>query len=182
MKTQRDELKRQLSQPAPAADPNRPAHPNCGIQRTMHHRNTKAKAQRIEKKLLAPDRIRKITSSFAFIEHRFLRQGFWSSLSHHELLLYLFLVLVSDRNGLSYYCYDKICSLLQITVDEYILSRNLLIEKDMIAFDGSLFQVLSLPQKPRSSSAGALKTAKDMQTHDPATIHQLIAHCFEEKT
>jgi len=86
MKTQRDELKRQLSQPAPAADPNRPAHPNCSIQRTMHHRNTKAKAQRIEKKLLAPDRIRKITSSFAFIEHRFLRQGFWSSLSHHELL------------------------------------------------------------------------------------------------
>jgi hypothetical protein len=57
-----------------------------------------------------------------------------------------------------------------------------LIEKDLIAFDGSLFQVLSLPQKPRSLSAGALKTAKGMQTHDPATIHQLIAHCFEEKT
>ena len=182
MKTQRDELKRQLSQPAPAADPDRHAHPNGGIQRTMHHRNTKAKDQRIEKKTLAPDRIRKITSSFAFIEHRFLRQGFWSSLSHHELLLYLFLVLVSDRNGLSYYCYDKICSLLQITVDEYMLARNLLIEKDLIAFDGSLFQVLSLPQKPRSSSPGALKTAKDMQTHDPATIGQLIAHCFEEKT
>jgi hypothetical protein len=182
MKTQRDELKRQLSQPVPAADLDRAAHPNGGIQRTMHHRNTKAKAQRIEKKPLAPDRIRKITSSFAFIEHRFLRQGFWSSLSHHELLLYLFLVIVSDRNGLSYYCYDKICSLLQITVDEYILARDLLIEKDLIAFDGSLFQVLSLPQKPRSSSAGALKTAKDMQTHDPATIHQLIAHCFEEKT
>ena len=75
MKTQRDELKRPLSQPAPAADPNRAAHPNCGIQRTMHHRK-KAKAQRIEKKPLAPDRIRKITSSFAFIEHRFLRQGY----------------------------------------------------------------------------------------------------------
>jgi hypothetical protein len=182
MKKQRDDLKRPLSPMPPTADPDRRAHPNCGIQRTTHHRNTKVKAQRIEKKPLAPDRIRKITSSFAFIEHRFLRQGFWSSLSHHELLLYLFLVLVSDRNGLSYYCYDKICSLLQITVDEYILARNLLIEKDLVAFDGSLFQVLSLPQKPRSSSAGALKTAKDMQTHDPATIHQLIAHCFEEKT
>ena len=182
MKTQRDELKRQLSLPAPAADPNRPVHPNCGIQRTMHHRNTKAKDQRIEKKTLAPDRIRKITSSFAFIEHRFLRQGFWSSLSHHELLLYLFLVLVSDRNGLSYYCYDKICSLLQITVDEYILARDLLIEKDLIAFDGSLFQVLSLPQKPPSSSTAVLKTAKDMQIHDPATIDQLITNCFGKKT
>jgi len=173
MKKQRDDLKRQLNQPAPAADPDRRAHPNCGNQPTIHHRNTKA--QRIEKKPLEPHRIRKITSSFAFIQHRFLRQGFWSSLSHHELLLYLFLVLVSD-------CYDKICSLLQICVDDYILARNLLIEKDLIAFDGSLFQVLSLPQKPRSSSTAVLKTAKDMQTHDPATIDQLIANCFGEKT
>ncbi len=182
MKTQRDELKRQLSQRAPAADPNRRAHSNCGNQPTIHHYNTNTRCWRIEKKPLEPHRIRKITASFAFIEHRFLRQGFWSSLSHHELLLYLFLVIVADRNGLSYYGYDKLCSLLQITVDEYILARDLLIEKDLIAFDGSLFQVLSLPQKPRSSSVGALKTTKDMQTHDPATIHQLIAHCFEEKT
>jgi hypothetical protein len=185
MKKQRDDLKRQLSQPAPAGAGS-PCGDRCGLQvtttLTQGDRNTKAKAQRIEKKPLEPHRIRKIVGSFAFIEHRFLRQGFWNSLSHHELLLYLFLVLVSDRNGLSYYCYDKICSLLQICVDEYILARDLLIEKDLIAFDGSLFQVLSLPQKPRSSPAAALKTAKDMQTHDPATIGQLIANCFGEKT
>jgi len=181
MKKQPDDLKRPLSPIPPAADPNRRAHPNCGNQPTIHQHNTKARGQRIEKKPLEPDRIRKITASFAFIEHRFLRQGFWSSLSHHELLLYLFLVIVADRNGLSYYCYDKICSLLQISVDEYILARDLLIEKDLIAFDGSLFQVLSLPQKPQSSSTAVLKTAKDMQTHDPATIHQLITHRFGKK-
>ena len=101
MKKQRDDLKNQLSQPTPATDPDRRTHPNCGNQPTIHHRNTKAKAQRIEKKPLEPHRIRKIAGSFAFIEHRFLRQGFWSSLSHHELLLYLFLVIVADRNGLS---------------------------------------------------------------------------------
>jgi len=182
MKKQRDDLKRPLSPIPPTADPNRRAHPNCGNQPTIHHHNTKTRGWRIEKKPLEPHRIRKITTSFAFIEHRFLRQGFWSSLSHHELLLYLFLVIVADRNGLSYYCYDKICSLLQICVDEYILARNLLIDKDLIAFDGSLFQVLSLPQKLPSSSAAVLKTAKDMQTHDPATIHQLLANCFGEKT
>ena len=182
MKKQPDDLKRPLSPIPPTADPNRRAHHNCGNQPTIHHHNTKTRGWRIEKNPLEPHRIRKITTSFAFIEHRFLRQGFWSSLSHHELLLYLFLVIVADRNGLSYYCYDKICSLLQICVDEYILARDLLIEKDLIAFDGSLFQVLSLPQKSRSSSTAVLKTAKDMQTHDPATIHQLITHCFGEKT
>ena len=181
MKKQSHDLKKPLSPIAPTADPNSHAHPNCGNQRTIHQRNTNTRGQRIEKKPLEPHRIRKIDGSFAFIEHRFLRQGFWSSLSHHELLLYLFLVIVADRNGLSYYCYDKICSLLQITVDEYILARNLLIEKDLIAFDGSLFQVLSLPQKPRLSSPGTLKTAEDMQTHDPATIDQLIANCFGKK-
>jgi hypothetical protein len=128
----------------------------------------------ITKKIICPDRVRKISGSFAFIEHRFLRAGFWSALSHHELLLYVFLVVVADRQGLSYYCYDKICSLLKISADDYILARDALIQKDLIAFDGSLFQVLSLPQKPRWSVPQALKSAKDMQTHDPATIHQLI--------
>ena len=55
----------------------------------------------IEKSPLCPERVRKITGSFAFLEHRFFRDGFWTSLSQHALLLYVFLVLVADRNGLS---------------------------------------------------------------------------------
>ena len=135
----------------------------------------------IVKKLLCSHRLRKITGSFAFIEHRFLRQGFFSSLSQHELLLYIFLVLVADRNGLSYYGYDKICTLIRLSVDEYILARNGLIEKDLIAFDGHLYQVLSLPQKPCDSSTVPLKSLKDMQTHDPATIGQLIQKSLGQK-
>jgi hypothetical protein len=181
MKNPPKDLKVLLDRLAARADTNTAMHPKCAGQRTIHHRNRKARHQRVEKNPLQPNRVRKISGSFAFIEHRFLRQGFWSSLSHHELLLYLFLVIVADRNGLSYYCYDKICSLAQITVDEYILARDLLIEKDLIAFDGRLFQVLSLPPKLRLSSPGTLKTAKDMQTHDPATINQIIANCFGKK-
>ena len=63
----------------------------------------------------------------------FLRNGFFATLTHHELLLYVFLILVADRNGLSYYNYDKICILLRISVDEYIFARDALIEKDLIA-------------------------------------------------
>ncbi len=132
----------------------------------------------IEKKPLCPDRIRKIIGSFAFIEHRFLRNGFFASLTHHELLLYIFLILTADRNGLSYYSYDKLCMLLRISVDEYILARDALIEKDLIAFDGYLFQVLSLPEKPPIDSCAPLKSQNEMQKHDPATIRQLIVHSF----
>jgi len=47
-----------------------------------------------------------------------------------------------------YYAYDNICSLLRFTVEDYIESRNSLLEKDLIAFDGTLYQVLDLPSKP----------------------------------
>ena len=69
-----------------------------------------------------------------------------ASLNQIEILLYLFLVLVSDRYGLSFYSYDAICSLLQITLDQYIEARDSLIRKDLIAFDGTRFQVLGLPE------------------------------------
>ena len=139
---------------------------------------SKTKSRQIETHPLEPDRIRKITSSFAFIEHRFLHDGFWSSLDHHQLLLYLFLIIVADRNGLSYYSYDKICTVLRISVDEYILARDALIDHDLIAFDGYLFQVLSLPQKVIRPVSRTLKTQEQMQKHDPATIRQLSLDAF----
>ena len=111
---------------------------------------------------ILPERMRKITASFAFIEHRFLHEGYWSSLSLHELLLYLLLVMVSDRGGMSYYSYDKICMMLLITFDEYIMARNGLIYKDLIAFNGSLFQGLSLPKTHVIFSKDSLKTSKQM--------------------
>ena len=122
---------------------------------------------------LASNRVRKINGSFAFIEHRFLRHGFWASLGHDELLLYFFLVMVADRDGLSFYPYDKICSLLTIDIDAYILARNSLIDKDLLAFDGTFFQVLSLPAEV-VRSRHLLQDRADMKREDPATIHQII--------
>jgi hypothetical protein len=118
----------------------------------------------MEKIMLCPDRIRKIAGTFGFIEHRFLKDGFFYSLTHHELLLYLFLVLAADRDGLSFYGYDRICTFLKITLDEYILARDGLIDKDLLAFDGRTFQLLSLPVCGPTSSP----------VKDPAHIRQLI--------
>ncbi len=99
----------------------------------------------VNKKLLKPTRVRKIQGSFSFFEHRFLRQGFFKNLTQHELLLYLFLVLACDRRGISYYSYDRICSMTGITLDEYISARDGLINTDLLAFDGFFFQILALP-------------------------------------
>jgi hypothetical protein len=128
----------------------------------------------VERAPLCAERIRKITGGFAFIEHRFLRDGFFQSLNHHELLLYLFLVLVSDRLGLSYYSYDKICTLLRFTLDEYLLARDGLIGKDLVAFDGHLYQVLSLPDRVGREEPKPLKTKEEMSRKDPATVRRII--------
>jgi hypothetical protein len=133
------------------------------------------------RKTLVPQRIRSINGSFAAIEHRFLRHGFWAALGHHELLLYFFLILVADRQGLSFYSYDKICSLLTITIDDYILARNSLIDKDLLAFDGTFFQVLSLPEAPVHHSK-LLQDKDDMVREDPATIYRIIKQSLEKRT
>lgn len=135
----------------------------------------------IHKKPLVPERVRTIQGSFAYIEHRFLGDGFFSTLSQHELLLYFFLVLVSDRHGLSFYAYDKICSLLQMPLDDYLEARNQLIQKNLIAFDGRIFQVLSLPDRPESPLSTLLKSQTDMERHDPATIDHICRQAFGRK-
>jgi hypothetical protein len=131
------------------------------------------------KKILVPERVRKIEAGFAFIEHRFLQDGFVDCLTHFELLLHLFLVLAADRHGLSFYGFDSICSILKMDVDDYIEARNALIQKDLLAFDGCLFQVLSLPPSPQAPSL--LKTAADMERADPATIRQVLTHTLGKK-
>ena len=102
----------------------------------------------IRKKIINPKRLRRIEGGFSYVPHRFLTDGFLATLNQKQLLLYLFLCLVSDRHGLSFYAYDAICSLLQLSVDDYIEARDALMDKDLIAFDGTLFQVLDLPAKP----------------------------------
>ena len=122
----------------------------------------------IKKRILEPGRIRRIEGGFSFVPHRFLMDGFLVSLGQIEILLYLFLVLASDRNGLSFYSYDAICTLLQITVDDYVEARDGLINKDLIAFDGTLFQVLDLPKEPIQESAGK------PQSHGRLKIRDLV--------
>lgn len=102
----------------------------------------------ITKRILKTDRIRQTRGRFSFIPHRFLLDGFLKTLSRDELLLYFFLVLAADKNGVSYYGQSSICSYLHMTETEYQTARDGLILRDLLAFDGVFFQVLELPEKP----------------------------------
>ncbi len=73
-------------------------------------------------------------------------------------------MLAADRYGLSFYSYDSICSLLQMSMDQYLQARGGLIEKDLIDFDGTIFQVLDLPPvAPKSDSSTKSKSLQLQQ-------------------
>jgi hypothetical protein len=102
----------------------------------------------LDKRLLDPPRLRKIQGSFSWIDHRLITGGFLADLSTMEILLYLFLVAVCDRNGISFYHQDKIASLLKIDLASLGKARESLIHRSLLAYELPLYQILSLPARP----------------------------------
>jgi hypothetical protein len=97
-----------------------------------------------------PDRVRSIQGSFGWIDHRFFRQGFDQGLTGREKLLYLVLVAVSNRDGVSFYSDERLGELLDIRHrHELTGARDELVERDLIAFKEGVYQVLDLSSRPR---------------------------------
>ena len=130
----------------------------------------------VAKSIIIPELKRVLKPPFAWINRRFLFNGFLAELSPQENLLYFFLVLVADRDGLSYYNYDKICQLLKLDVDDYVQARDSLIEKKLIALDNCLFQVLTLPEREKQVKL------KQVQARSKESDFQAIANIFSKLT
>ena len=113
------------------------------------------------KRVLDPKRVRKIEGSFSWIDHRFITGGFLRDLSTLEILLYLFLVAVSDRNGLSFYYDDRIASLLKIDLATLGRAREGLVLRSLVAYQPPLYQVLSLPPRPLILPSGEKRSQRE---------------------
>lgn len=130
----------------------------------------------VVKRLLFPDRVRKIEGSFSWIDHRFVTEGFLHDLSTIEILLYLFLVAVSDRKGLSFYHDDRIASLLKIDLPALGRAREGLVRRSLLAYEFPLYQVLSLPPKPiaLASNEDRIKQEQEMARHYLKKIREML--------
>jgi len=100
----------------------------------------------IEKRVLIPDRVRKVPASFSWVDHRVLREGYLEVLLPEEMLLYFFLILVGDRHGLSFYATRSMAKILKVSAQKICTARRRLCEEGLIAYQKPLYQVLSLPE------------------------------------
>jgi len=91
-----------------------------------------------------PDRTRKVPKQFTWIDGRLVRDGYLQQCSHEAAALYLFLITVSDVQGLSYYGDKSVCKQLSMDSCHLAESRLQLIQLSLIAYRKPLYQVLDL--------------------------------------
>jgi hypothetical protein len=101
----------------------------------------------ISKHLLVVQRLRRPPATgWSWIDRRFLREH-GDHLSRQAVLLYLFLTAVADRHGLSFYSDHTLTSRLQLSQPILEGARQELLDRDLIAHQLPLVQVLSLPTR-----------------------------------
>jgi hypothetical protein len=101
---------------------------------------------------IRPDRIRRLPSpggiGFSWTDRRLVREGHLARLSPEAATLYLFLVTVADKDGVSYYGEAKVALLTGLDrglVFEFVRE---LVRADLVAYRHPVYQVLSLPDRP----------------------------------
>ena len=109
----------------------------------------------MKKRVLNPQRLRKIPPQFSWIDHRLVAENCFSQCDHSSWTLYLFLVSVADVDGLSYYSDASLMRRLKMDELRLSASRQRLLQSGFIAYEKPLYQVLSLDpvQEARSGQA-----------------------------
>jgi hypothetical protein len=98
-----------------------------------------------QKHILVPHRLRRPPATgWSWLDRRFLREH-GDSLSREAILLYLFLAAVADRYGLSFYSDTTLAGRLRLSQPVLAQAREELLDRDLIAHELPLVQVLSLP-------------------------------------
>jgi hypothetical protein len=97
------------------------------------------------KQLLRPERLRQIPEQFSWVDQALVQQHFIDRCEARSAALYLFLVTVSDAQGLSYYGAATLARRLHLSDEQFAAARQQLMELDLIAYRSPLYQVLALP-------------------------------------
>jgi hypothetical protein len=117
-----------------------------------------------------------VPKSFSWIDHRLIRDGHLERLQIPEQILYFFLVLVGDSNGVSYYSLPVISRYVKLKIDAIEEARRSLCERSLIAYQAPLYQVLAL-QEPEAKVTGRSSAARG---GEPSGIAETLRGLFKD--
>ena len=98
----------------------------------------------MKKRVLNPERLRKVPPQFSWIDHRLVQENYFLRCNHSAWALYLFLTSVADVDGLSYYSDASLMRRLKMDSLGLSASRQQLVQAGLVAYEKPLYQILSL--------------------------------------
>ncbi len=99
---------------------------------------------KIIKEPVCRGRVRRVPRGFSWVDHRLVREHYVEKCSLGALALYLFVLTVSDAQGLSWWSERSLAARLGVDVDRLRQARAELEAADLIAFEHPVWQVLAL--------------------------------------
>lgn len=145
----------------------------------------------VSKQPIDPSRIRRIPpEGFSWIDRRFVRQGFIEDLPREAILLYFFLVAVSDADGLSFYADPTVSRLLKLSAEELTQARYWLEKAGLVLYRYPFYQVLALPPRraaPKSATTPSARGPTPTQSPatgrggDPMSLGELLALLVQQR-
>jgi hypothetical protein len=124
-----------------------------------------------QKLMVRPDRRRVVPPRFSWLDQRLVREGHLRTLSLAAQSLYLFLTVVGDANGVSWYSTRRIVLEIGLGQDELEAARAELIRAELIGFNEGVYQVLEVPHRVVSAPV----TEQCGVQEQPATAQQIAA-------
>ncbi len=113
--------------------------------------------------------MRNLPKFYSWVDHRLIHDGHLRKLSSDAATLYLFLLTVGDRFGMSYYSDRAVCK--RINIGDIYSVREELIAADLIAYAKPVYQLLSLPKKMNRQ----IVKSENLSTEKPATEAEVSA-------
>lgn len=120
----------------------------------------------INKQPICPHMIRRVPEQFSWVDHRLVRERYIDYISHGAAAMYLFLITVSDSQGLSYYSDETLQKRLGMDSADLAEAREALIRQQLIVYQRPLYQVLALDQRREQNPVAA----------EPRSMKEVLQH------
>jgi len=124
--------------------------------------------------LLRAGALRRVPAQFGWVDRRLVREGHLRGLSAEALGLYLFLVVVADANGMSWYSDGRLCLELGLGQEALAKARAGLSAAGLVAYDSPFSQVLEVPARPPAAPA-RVQSRERSGAERPATAAEVRA-------